>query len=359
MIWLRQQLSRIADDMPERDLGAKTIAIHQRRRRNLMTLTAVAMVVVTVLAATVGVRALSSDPRAATRPAGLPERSVIKVGVVPTVESAPVFVALAKGYFKEEGLTVEPVIVTGPTDAVHRVDSGALDLAQTDYAMAFAANEAGKQFKIVSSMYQAAQGSFAVVVNAKSKIRTAAGLKRKTIAVPNILGLGSLALTAVLERAGLRLRDVVVVEWPYPQMLNLMDKGQVDAALLAEPYITMGRANSGTRILEDAMSGEFADLHTAGMTATGQWTRQNPRTLAAFQRALAKAQRLLAGDPQQARDVLPGYTRIARAQLAGVAVGSYPVKLDLSELQRVADLARTYKLLKRPADIRSTVMTGG
>jgi hypothetical protein len=32
-------------------------------------------------------------------------------------------------------------------------------------------------------------------------------------------------------------------------------------------------------------------------------TRRNPRTLAAFRRALAKAQRLIAGDPPQARDV--------------------------------------------------------
>ncbi|MFI7424893.1 ABC transporter substrate-binding protein [Nonomuraea sp. NPDC049684] len=359
MTWLRQQLGRIADDMPERDLGARTIAIHQRRRRNFMTLTAVAMVVVTVLAATVGVRALSSEPRAATRPAGSPEQSLIKVGVVPTVESAPVFVARAKGYFQEEGLTVEPVVVTGPAAAVHQVGKGELDLAQTDYAMAFAANEAGKQFKIVTSMYQAAQGSYAIVANAKSKITSTAGLRRKTIAVPNIAGIGPLALRAALDRAGLTLRDVVLVEWPYPQMLGLLNRGQVDAALLAEPYITLSRQDGRSRILEDAMTRSFSGLHTAGMMATAEWTRHNPRTLAAFQRALAKAQRLIADDPQQARDLLPTYTRITRPQLADVAFGSYPAKLDLSELQRVADLAHAYKLLKRPADVRGVVMTGG
>ncbi|MGN9847092.1 ABC transporter substrate-binding protein [Nonomuraea sp. H19] len=359
MTWLGEQLGRIADDMPERDLGARAIEIHHRRRRNFMALAAAAVVVVTVLAATIGVRALPAEPRAAARPSSPPEQSTIKVGVVPNVESAPVFVALAKNYFEEEGLTVEPVIVTGAAAAAPQVEHGALDLAQTDYATVFHLNEVGREFKIVSPLYQAAPGSFAVVVNAKSKIRTATDLKRKKIAITNLAGLGPLALTAVLKRAGLTLRDVVLIERPYPDMLYAVDRGQADAALLAEPFVTMARETKHTRIVEDAMTREFANLYTAGMTATDEWIRRNPRTLAAFQRALAKAQRLIASDPQQVRDALPTYTRIPRAVAAGFALGSYPAKLDLTELQRVADLARAYKLLKRPADLGSAVVKGG
>ncbi|WP_433436867.1 ABC transporter substrate-binding protein [Nonomuraea sp. CA-141351] len=359
MTWLGEQLGRIADDMPERDLGARAIEIHQRRRRNFMALAAAAVVVLTVLAATVGVRALPAEPRAAARPSSPPEQSTIKVGVVPSVESAPVFVALAKNYFEEEGLTVKTWIITGAAAAVPLVQSGALDLTQTDYATVFSANKAGKELKIVSSLYQAAPGSFAVVVNAKSKIRTATDLKRKKVAITNLAGLGPLALAAVLKRAGLTLRDVVLVEKPYPEMLNAMDSGQADAALLAEPFVTVGRETKHTRIVEDAMTREFANLYTAGMTATDEWIRRNPHTLAAFQRALSKAQRLIASDPQQVRDVLPTYTKIPREVAAGVAPGSYPAKLDLTELQRVADLARAYKLLRSPADLGSAVVKGG
>ncbi|MFI6789100.1 ABC transporter substrate-binding protein [Nonomuraea sp. NPDC050383] len=359
MTWLGEQLGRIADDMPERDLSARTFDIHQRRRRNSMALAAAAVVVVTVLAVAVGVRVLPAEPRAAVRPSSPPEQSTIKVGVVPTVESVPVFVAMTKGYFKEEGLSVEPVIISGAAAAAPQIESGVLDLAQTDYATVFKVNETGKKFKIVSSLYQAAQGSVAVVVSAKSKIRTATDLRRKRVAIPNIAGLGSLALTAVLKRAGLTLRDVVLMEKPYPDMLDAMGRGQVDAVLLAEPFVTVGRETKHTRIVADAMTQEFANLYTAGMSATDKWIRGNPRTLAAFQRALAKAQRLIASDPQQVRDALPRYTRISTAMAAGVAFGSYPAKLDLAELQRVADLARAYKMLERPADLGSAVVKGG
>lgn len=317
------------------------------------------MVVVTVLAATVGVRALPAEPRAAARPSAPPEQSTLKVGVVPTVESAPVHVALTKGYFEEEGLTVEPVVITGAAAAAPQVLGGALDLAQTDYATVFMANERGHELKIVSSLHQAARGSFTVVVNTKSKIRTAADLKRKRVAIPNLAGLGPLVLAAVLKRAGLTLRDVKMVETPFPEMTNAMTRGLVDAALLAEPFVTVGRDTKHVRVLEDAMTHEFANLYTAGMTATDAWIRRNPRTLAAFQRALTKAQRLIASDPQQVRDALTRYTKISKAWAAGVALGSYPAKLDLTELQRVADLAHAYKFLKRPADLGNAVVKGG
>ncbi|MFI6922313.1 ABC transporter substrate-binding protein [Nonomuraea spiralis] len=359
MTWLGDQLGRIADDMPERDLATRAIEAHQRRRRNVMALAAAAVVVVTVLAATVGVRALPGEPRTAVRPAQPPERSVVKVGVVPSVESAPVYVALEQGYFAEEGLTVQPRIVSGAAAAVPELAMGTLDLAQTDYATLFKTDELGKSFRIVSSLHQAAPGSFAIAVAPVSGIRTAADLRKKKIAVPNLAGLGQLALAGVLKRAGLTFRDVLLVEKPYPEMLLAMDKGQVDAALLAEPYVTVGRESGRARIVEDPMTREFANVYTAGMSATDEWIRANPRTLAAFRRALVKAQRLIATDPQQARDALTRYTKITTASAAHVAIGSYPAEPDLAQLQRVADLARAYGLLVRPADPADTVAKGG
>ncbi|MEU5863286.1 ABC transporter substrate-binding protein [Nonomuraea sp. NPDC047529] len=359
MTWLGDQLGRIAEDMPERDLAARAFEAHHRRRRNVMALAAAVVVVVVVLAATVGVRALPGEPRAAVRPAQPPERSVVKVGVVASVESAPVFVALGQGYFREEGLTVVPQIVSGAAAAAPELDLGRLDLAQTDYASLFKMNEGGKSFRIVSGLHRAAPGSFAIAVHPRSRTRTVADLRRKKIAIPNLAGLGPLALEAALKRAGLTSRDFLLVEKPYPEMLLAMDKGQVDAALLVEPYVTVGRETGRARIVEDPMTRGFANLYTAGMSATDRWIRENPRTLAAFRRALTKAQHLIATDPRQVRDALPSYTKITGAAAAQAEIGSFPAELDLAELQRIADLARSHRLIARPADLGTAVAKGG
>ncbi|WP_181449039.1 ABC transporter substrate-binding protein, partial [Nonomuraea aridisoli] len=292
-------------------------------------------------------------------PPAPPELSTIKVGLLPTAESAPVFLALTKNYFQEEGLTVQPMIITGAGAAAPQVESGQLDLAQTDFLTVMRRNAAQETFKVVAGLYRAAPGSYAVVVDAKSKIRTAADLRRKTVAVPNLMVLQGLALTGMLERAGLELDDVKQREKPYPEMLNALRSGQVDAAVLAEPFVTAARQSRRTRVLEDPMSGEFANLYTAGMMASDRWIQENPRTLAAFQRGLAKAQRLITSDPREVGEVLPRYTKVSKAVAAGLPPGVYPARLDLAQVRRIGDLALAYGWVRSPVKLGDVVAKGG
>ncbi|HLU72406.1 MAG TPA: ABC transporter substrate-binding protein [Nonomuraea sp.] len=349
MTWLGEQLGRIADEMPEHDLAARAIAVHQRRRRNLVALAAAAVVVVTLVAVTAGVRALPAEPPVAASP---PELSTVRIGLIPSVEAAPVYLALMEGYFQEEGLTVEPMMITGAAGAVPQAETGALDLAQTDYTTHFRAYELGRRdFRIVSSLHQAAPGSFAIVVHPESKIRTMADLKGKRVAIPNLMDRGELTVRAALKHAGLSRDDVKLVEVPYPQVAAAIDKGKIAAALLAEPFVTTFQDTGQVRVLENAIPREFENLHTAGIAATAEWVREHPRTLAAFQRALAKAQHLIASDPEQVRGVVPTYTRVERRQAAKVTFGSYPAEPDRGELQRLADLARAHGIIEQPADL--------
>ncbi|MGW5160848.1 ABC transporter substrate-binding protein [Nonomuraea wenchangensis] len=347
MTWLGDQLGHIADEMPQRDLGARAMERHQRRRRNLMAFAAAATVVVTLLAATIGARTLFAEPRAAVRPSLPLERSTISVGAVPTVESAVLHVAHRMGYFQEEGLTVRLMLLSGSTSEVTLLAANRLDLAQLDYATLLQANEAGGDLKIVTASHRSAPGALSLVVNATSKVRTVADLKRRRIAVPALAGIPVLALTAMLERAGLTSKDVVLVETPYPDMLRGLKQGRHDAALLAEPFVTVGREDAQVRVVGDAMGGDLANLQTSGVIATKSWIRRNPRTLAAFQRALGKAQRLVAADPARVRAVLPTYTRISEKAARNVTLGSYPDKLDLTHLTRIAALARAQGWLER------------
>ncbi|MEZ7130288.1 ABC transporter substrate-binding protein [Nonomuraea sp. AD125B] len=357
MTWLGDELGRIADEMPQRDLGAAVLERHQRRRRTLVAFAAAATVVVTLLAATIGARTLLAEPRAAVGPTLPPERSSISVGVVPTVESAVLHVAQRMGYFREEGLSVRPVFLQSSAVGVALLDLKRLDLAQLDYATLFMANASGKDFKLVAAFHQSAPGTLALVVNATSKVRTVAGLKRKEIAVPGLRGLPTLALTAALKRAGLTSEDVMLVETSYPEMLGGLERGRYDAALLAEPFITVGRESGQVRVVGDLTSGDLANVQTSGMAATEDWIRHNPRTLAAFQRALGKAQRLVAADPEQARAALPTYTKISEKAVANVTLGSYPGKLDLTHLTRIAVLARAHGWLKRLPEPGEAVAT--
>src|ERR1043165_4364884 len=64
---------------------------------------------------------------------GAVEKPKLKVGLLPVVDVAPLYQAVEKGYFKQEGLDVEPIVVASGPKAVESVISGEIDVAFTSY----------------------------------------------------------------------------------------------------------------------------------------------------------------------------------------------------------------------------------
>ncbi|MEW9547340.1 ABC transporter substrate-binding protein [Nonomuraea sp. NPDC050783] len=354
MTWIGDELRRIADDMPERDLAGRALETHHRRRRNLVAAVAAAVVVITVLTGTVAIRLLPGRVPDAARPPAPPERATVNVAMVSSGEAAPLFVAQEKGFFAAEGLTVQPVFIPSSAAAVPGLLEGQYALAQTDHLTAFVAHEHGRDVRIAGGLHRAEPRSLALAVEAGSQIRTVAGLKGKLIAVPELNGLAMLSLNAVLKRAGLAITQVKLVEKPYPEMLPGLRTGKFAAAVLAEPFVSMGQGH--TRVLREMMTGEFAGLPTAGWMVEESWARANPRTMAAFLRALAKAHRVIADDPKAASAIIPSYLRTTTRETERAALGTYSAELDIPALQRLADVARRYGFLKKPLDVRSVIV---
>lgn len=283
------------------------------------------------------------------------EKSTIKVGFVPTADSVPLFIAKNKGYFEQEGLTVEPTIVVGSAAAIPRLMAGALDLMQTDYVSTLTAGSRGLPVKIVGAMSEAQSGSFGLVVRKDSKIRSVKDLKDKKIAIDTLGSLSTLSVTVLLKNAGMTADDVVFVERPFPDMESALVKRGVEAAWLAEPLLTNAEQHGRVRRLPDATADRMAGLPVGGWSATADWSEDNPGTLAAFQRAIAKAQQVAASDRKAVEDTLPTYIKIGRTTAAKAALGIYPTALDPQAVQLVADLMREHGYVKEPLDVKTVI----
>ncbi|MDA0635395.1 ABC transporter substrate-binding protein [Nonomuraea sp. MCN248] len=284
------------------------------------------------------------------------EKTTIKVGALPIPDSVSLYIANAKGFFKEEGLTVEPVIITGGAVAVPMIESGELDISMTNYVSTFAAVSKGKKIKLVADMYQAAENNFNIMVPKDSPIKTVADLKGKTILVNNLNNIATLAVTTQLKVAGLTAEDVKFAEKPFPEMGNAIAGGQADAGWITEPFITATQSKLGFRKLADTMTGETENLPIAGWMATEEWTQKHPKTLAAYQRAIAKAQELAASDRKEIEARLPDYTKIDAQTASVITLGTYPSELNADRLQKVADLMLEYKYLDKPIDVKSIIV---
>src|SRR5437764_71271 len=73
----------------------------------------------------------SSSPSTGSNNAHL-EKSTIRVGAISAISSAPLYIALQKGYFSQQGLDVQPVVTQGGAQAIPQLLSGGLDLTLTN-----------------------------------------------------------------------------------------------------------------------------------------------------------------------------------------------------------------------------------
>ncbi|MEU1387070.1 MULTISPECIES: ABC transporter substrate-binding protein [unclassified Nonomuraea] len=283
------------------------------------------------------------------------EKTTIKVGALPVPDVVSVYLANEKGFFKEEGLTVEPVTITGGAAALPQIESGALDISQTNYVSTFLAVSKGKKIKLVADMYQAAPNTFNIMVPKDSPIKTVADLKGKTVYVNNLRNIATLAVETQLKVAGLAEADVKFVEKPFPEQGNAINTGQADAGWMTEPFITANQSAFGFRKLADTMTGQTEDFPIAGWMATEDWVQKYPKTLAAFQRAIAKAQQLASSDRKVIEETLPKYTKIDAKTASVITLGTYPSELNENRLQKVADLMLEYKYLTSPVDVKSVI----
>ncbi|WP_344877834.1 ABC transporter substrate-binding protein [Nonomuraea antimicrobica] len=294
----------------------------------------------------------------ATSSGGL-EKTQLLVGVVPVPSSAPLFIAEQRGFFKEEGLTVKTEIIQAPQAVMPKILNGSMDAFLTSYVSLMAINDSGAaRLKLFQHSQEAAPNVAGVVVAKGSPIRTAADLKGRTIAVNVLQALGQTLTNAHLQAAGLKPDDVKYVPVQFADQLGALSSGQVDAAWLVEPFLTAAKKSGATQVI-DTTDGVTAGVPIDGWGVSEDWLTRNPKTAAAFHRALAKAQKI-AGEDRKAIDaVVPTYTQIPADAAAAMTLGRFSMEADRASVQRLADLLHGYGYLKAKVDVARLFATLG
>ncbi|MFC5722305.1 ABC transporter substrate-binding protein [Streptomyces gamaensis] len=173
--------------------------------------------------------------------------TTVKVAHVPSTLFAPLYLADAKGYFKEQGLNVDLQKVKAGQDAVPLAGTGKVDAVVAGFSAGlFNGLAQGLKVKVVASMGASTgeQPSPTALEVAQrlldsKEVGKPADLRGRKVAVAGGAGAaGGYQLAATLRESGLTLKDVTVVNVPIPDMANALADGGVDAALAPAPFTT-------------------------------------------------------------------------------------------------------------------------
>ena len=171
------------------------------------------------------------------------ELTPVTVGVIPIVDVAPIYLGVEKGFFEDEGLDVTPELAQGGAAIVPAVVSGDYQFGFSNLTSLLVASSKGLPLKAVAAgnftTGEPGEDFGAVVVPEDSKIKDAADLEGKTVAVNTLNNIGDTTIRKVVEEAGGDDGDVEFVELGFPDMPAAVDGGQVDAAWIVEPHLTV------------------------------------------------------------------------------------------------------------------------
>ncbi len=221
----------------------------------------------------------------------------------------PLYVAVRKGYFKEEGLDVKLVSTGGDEKTFTAVVTGNAQFGVADPTFTAIARERGQGGKVVASIVRGVP--FWVVTFRKDikKFDDASAFKGFRIATYTAPSTSYAVMKNILQNNGKPV-DAKIVQGAFGTLLALLKAKQADMALEIEPIVSLATHEGGQVVYTPAkILGDFA---FTGLTVSDDFLKKNPEDVQKAVNALAKSMSYIQTDYE-------GAVSVAKAEFPDVA----------------------------------------
>jgi NitT/TauT family transport system substrate-binding protein len=249
-----------------------------------------------ILTLVLGVVLLTSCKR--NEPLSAADANKVRVGYIGLTCEAPIFTAVEKGFFKEEGLDVslvkcewanyKDVLALGGYDVTHHLVMYFLKPI-----------EQGLDVKFTGGIHR---GCLRVQAAAKGDIHSIKDLRGKRIGVPGMGTPPFIFANRVLGANGIDAKkDVTWLVFPAGELGLALDKGEIDAVADSEPIGSMLVAQGKVRnIADQAADLPYSQEYCCAVLVNGKFLAKNPKASAAATRALLRAAKWVEANPAAA-----------------------------------------------------------
>lgn len=235
------------------------------------------------------------------------------------------------------------------------LNAGSIDFGSTGAPPPVFAQAAGIDLLYVGAE-PAPVNSEAIFVPKDSPIRTLAALKGKRVAFQK--GSGShFLLASALQKAGLKMSDIVPVYLPPADARAAFVSGSIDAWVVWDPYFASAQKAYQVRILHDYTS---LPLANGFYLSSRRFVQQSPQLVQRLLEQVAESGRWANKHPAEVATVLAQQTGLSRdialVWVGRTRFGATAVTPEIvANQQRVADLFFEQKLIPKPVSIASRV----
>lgn len=270
---------------------------------------------------------------------------------------APTFIAYENGFFEREGLQPELIALEAST-LKEALAAGKIDgLQQT--ADSIKSIEQGLEIRITSGLHK---GCIRLVAGVDSGVKSVADLKGKAVGVHVFGGLPQVLVQWALSDAGLDpVKDVTYKLFPPPQLEAAVEKGEVQAFVMYDPFPAIALNSSKViQIFSTHDDAPFKEMYCCFIGVGQGVIDQQPEKAAAITLALQKAAYWVSQNHAEAAKIVVAKNYVpASEELLASLLPLYDyvphVALGKTNFLRYAEILKQVGVLEKDTDPQQLV----
>jgi len=288
----------------------------------------------------------------------------VKVGVFPTASSLPYFVAIERGFFKEQNIEPETIrLIGGPPNiaamisnqieaaiVLVTIEAMNANLKKPGVAMYIGVHSQNKTYQMEQFVVRKGYSAESLKDLKGARIMSAPG-------PANVV-----AAKAVLAKAGLKEGDYTIDQLDMSQHVSVMTAGTFDAGYTLEPQASTMRKLGVARTLEAGvitkyiLGNENGNAFAAGCALTSDFIKGRPDVARRFAAVWKKGIEFVNENPQEARKYLAKNTLTPEDVVDTVPMVRYFMAGDLTaehkaEFQKFIDFSTEVGTVPEKVDI--------
>lgn len=296
----------------------------------------------------------------------LSPRETVRIAYVPITKFGTLYVAAERGLFDAYGLDVQIDRVASGTEAIAFLEQGQIDVGGIAIVVSLWNGWAqGLDLRVIApgglEPFEGSPTKLMLRSDLVGEVESIADLAGRTIAVAGGPGSGGEYLAAkALERGGLTIFDVNLINVGNPDMPLSFETGAIDAGILGAPFADQAEATgAAVPFAEDLTPG----LMTVAFVGSGRFVEERPEAARRFALALLEASRLMQGDDLFSPENLDAFLTFLPGTTAEALQSGAPVVYDPNQeipVDGLADVERVHRengrtAYETPIDLDSVV----
>lgn len=282
----------------------------------------------------------------------------LRVSTIPIIDTAPLQVGIAKGFFAAEGLEIDTTPTTGGAAGLPALAAGQVQITFSNIISIVLGAKQGLGFEVIaagSGTGDKLPDLAGLVAKKGSTIKTGKDLEGKRVAVNTRNNIIWLYARAWVQATGGNPDAVTYLEVPFPQMIDAVKGDRVDAAFVVEPFMSSGIQSDAVTVVGWPYNTVQKRIPVGQYAATKDFIKANPQVIEKWVRAYNKSVDWCNANvgSEEWLKIVSGYTRLPPELLKTLSLPPYEKTVDLAGVDLVVEQMRKHKMIEGPFDAKA------